>query len=126
MKEMFTKLLIGAAIAAMIVAPVSAQSFRLPPGTAMEGLMSAQGGAPTATGCTLAAGSTDADGTCTASAASGAIVFKKTDAVNAPFCIVSDASATPISVYTVTALQITLTTITSTHVLRYHCILNSQ
>lgn len=122
------KLLLCGAMAAALFSPAAAlaQAYTFPPGTVFQGLMSSQGKAPVATGCTLAAGSTDADGTCTASAASGAIVFAKVDAVNPPFCLLVDASATPSAVYTVTALQITLTTITSTHVLRYHCILNSQ
>lgn len=120
------KFLASAAILASLLSPALGQGFTLPSGTIQQGMMSAQGDEPTATGCTLTAGSTDADGTCTASAASGTIVFHNTGLTNPPFCLLVDASATPVAVYTVTALQITLTTITSTHVLRYHCIRNSQ
>lgn len=113
-------------MATMDVRHAFAQSFTFPPGTVLQGMMSGQGKSPVATGCTLVAGSTDADGTCTTTTTSGAIVFAKTDAVNPPFCIVSDGTATPVAVYTVTAQQITLTTVTSAHVLRYHCILNGS
>lgn len=93
----------------------------LPPNTGWIGFMSAQGKSPVATGCTLTSGSTDAEGTCTATTTSGAIVFAKTDLVNIPFCIVVDQTASPVIVYATTALQITLTTIVNAHVLHYRC-----
>lgn len=113
-----------AAIAALCVGSlaVSAQGFVLPSSTGILGFLLAEGKQPIGTGCTMAAGSTDAAGMCTATAASGSIAFAKLDLANAPFCNVVDSSATPIMVYTVTTLQITLTTITSGHVLRYWCV----
>lgn len=132
MKRFFLKMRLSEMLIAAVVAlalmtgapfPASADGgYIIPANTAVDGMLSAQGHQPTATGCTIASGSTDADGTCTATAAAGAIVFWKTTMVNPPFCILSDASATPIAVYTVTVLQITLTTLTSGHVYRYHCV----
>lgn len=98
-----------------------AQQFTLPPNTIQLGMLSVNGNPPTGSGCTVASGSTDSDGTCTATASSGTIAFAKTNLVNAPFCIVSDAAATPLAVYTVTTAQITLASITSTHIIRWHC-----
>lgn len=78
---------------------------------------------PVGTGCTIAAGSADTDGSCTASAASGSIVFA-TAFSTPPFCVIADQSATStvsMPVYSVSASTITLTTIISTHVLNWHC-----
>lgn len=101
---------------------IAQQGLVIPPNTILLGMMVVQGKPPVATGCTLLTNSTDTAGACVTTAASGTIVFAKTDMVNPPFCTVLDASATPVAVYTVTALQITLTTITTGgHVLRYRC-----
>lgn len=78
---------------------------------------------PVGTGCTILAASSDTDGSCTASAASGSIAFAQSYTV-APICSVVDASATStvsMPVYSVTTTGITLTTIISTHVLYWHC-----
>lgn len=96
--------------------------FVIPPKAQVQAPNLAISGSPPAgTGCTIANGSTDQDGTCTATAASGAIVFAFATFVNPPMCIVVDSTATPIMVFTVTALQITLQTITSGHIIRWHC-----
>lgn len=78
---------------------------------------------PVTVGCTLIAGSSDTDGSCTASAASGSITFAAAYAT-APFCSVVDATATStvsMPVYTISVTAITLSTIISTHLLFWHC-----
>lgn len=98
-----------------------AQGFSLPHNSAITGhLITSQAAPPVGTGCTIVAGSTDLDGSCTTSATSGSIAFA-TAFVSAPFCIVQDSTATPVFVYTTTTAQITLTTVTSAHVLFWHC-----
>lgn len=100
-------------------------SFTLPNNSTYQGHINSAplANPPALTGCTIVAGSTDADGSCTASAASGSITFS--NAFNqAPFCSVIDASATStvsMPVYSVSTTAITLTTIISTHVLYWHC-----
>lgn len=107
--------------------PAFAQSpgFTLPNNSVYQGHLNAApiGVAPTGSGCTVAVGSTDTDGSCTASAASGSLTFA-TPFNQAPFCSVTDSSATStvsMPVYSVSASSITLTTIISTHVLFWHC-----
>lgn len=97
------------------------QSFVLPDGTSATGHLNAGGPPPVGTGCTIAALSTDAAGTCTTTAAAGTIVFARAFATTAPRCVVVDATATPLIVYTTTTTQITLTTVTSGHVLYWVC-----
>ena len=117
-----------AAFAFILFAPAAfAQGFTLPNGSvALDHLIAAPApgkAAPVGTGCTIAAGSTDDAGSCTASAASGSITFA-TAYASAPFCTVVDASATStvsMPVYTVAASAITLSTIISTHVLYWTC-----
>lgn len=113
---------IGAAVAALALSPIAASAqFVLPPGSTYQGhFNSAPAGAPPATtNCTLAAGSTDTDGSCTAT--SGAPVVTFASAWNtAPFCTVIDSSATPAFVYTVSTTAITITG-TTAHVYYYHC-----
>lgn len=107
------------------LSPVSAQQFTLPPNSTYQGHFNSapSAGPPTGAGCTIATGSTDTDGSCTASAASGSITFA-TPFNQSPFCSVIDASATStvsMPVYTVSTTTITLSTIISTHVLFWHC-----
>lgn len=109
------------AIAFICSMPSHSQQSQLPRGTAIIGMLNAQGSAPTVTGGTLTAGSTDGAGQLTASATSGTIVFNFATFANAPFCVVVDQSASPVAVYAVTATQITLTTIVSGHLYQYHC-----
>lgn len=100
-----------------------AQGFAIPSGTQVLGLLGYGGSPPVGTGCTIASGSTDSGGNCTTSAASGSIAFTKTYNV-APNCVLVDATSAatvPQVTYTVTTAQITLTTVTSAHVLRWHC-----
>lgn len=120
-----------AAAAALLLSCSSAlaQQFTLPPNSAVSGHIISQDVAPpTGTNCAVAAGSTDTDGSCTTSSTSGAIVFGGRSPANAvgyitaPNCVVVDASSTTVPpTYTVTNLQITLTTIITAHVLRWHC-----
>lgn len=98
-----------------------AQSFQLPANTPYTGFLLAQGNPPVLTGGTLDIGSTDSVGRFTASATSGTLVFRKTDLASSPFCTVVDQTASPVAVYAVTALQITLTTLVSAHVYSYNC-----
>lgn len=103
--------------------PAIGQVFTAPPNFTLGGHYVASGNPPTGTGCTIAAGSSDTDGSCTASATSGSIAFATAYLV-APTCLVTDGSATStvsMPVYTTTTSQITLTTIISTHVLYWHC-----
>lgn len=115
----------AASIAALslILSPVAAlaQGFTIPNNSTYQGhFNSAPLTAPPATtNCTLAAGSTDTDGSCTAT--SGAPVVTFANAWNsAPFCVVIDSSATPAFVYTVSTTAITITG-TTAHVYFYHC-----
>lgn len=85
------------------------------------GMINSQSALPIGTGCTIAAGSTDLAGSCTTSSTSGSIAFATAKQV-APSCIVQDSTATPVFVYTTTTAQITLTTVTSAHVLFWLCI----
>jgi hypothetical protein len=117
------KALAGASIAAMLAAtPLHAAQFNLP-SPAGIGHTESYGAAPVGTGCTIVAGSTDTDGECTTSAASGSIAFA-TAYASAPSCIVVDktsAATVPQVTYTTTTAQITLTTVTSGHGLVWHC-----
>lgn len=112
---------LAAVIAAFFLAvlPVSAQTV-LQDGSTIFGRLTVAGAPPVGTGCTIAAGSTDQAGTCTATAAAGSIAFTKTYN-SQPFCVVVDQSATPVAVYTQTTAQITLTTITSGHIYTWNC-----
>lgn len=120
-----SKIAAVAAFSLLSSAAFAQQSFILPNNSTYQGHLNAApiSAAPTGSGCTIAAGSTDTDGSCTASAASGSITFA-TAWVQAPFCSIVDASATStvsMPVYTVSNTAITLTTIISTHVLFWHC-----
>lgn len=78
---------------------------------------------PVGASCTIVAGSSDTDGSCTTSGASGSITFA-VPYTTAPFCAVVDASATStvsMPVYTVSATAITLSTIITAHLLFWHC-----
>jgi len=102
-----------------------AQVFTIPDGSYVAGHVAytQPTAPPVGVGCTIVAGATDMEGSCTASAASGSITFGRTF-TNAPTCIVADAGATStvsMPVYTVSATAITLTTIISTHLLVWHC-----
>lgn len=108
------------AVIAMTFVPTFAQNFQLPAGSAYINMMLAQGGPPIGTGCTIGANSTDSAGFCTTTAASGTIQFSRQYSL-VPSCIVVDTTATPVAVYAVTSNQITLTTVTSAHVLRWKC-----
>jgi hypothetical protein len=127
--DRFKNFLAAASIAALTFAPVAALAqapgFTLPNNSVYQGHLNAApiNVAPTGSGCTIAAGSTDTDFSCTASAASGSITFATAWNV-APFCTITDASATStvsMPVYSVSTTAITLTTIISTHVLYGHC-----
>ena len=133
---MFAKKLLAVSAAfALVVSPALAQQgYTLGPNSVYQGHIlaapSTPGTPPTGVGCTVAAGSTDSDGKCTASAASGSLTFTgqrpdgTTGYFTAPFCMITDASATStvsMPVYTVSATAITLTTIISGHVLFWHC-----
>lgn len=112
------------AFAAFPLCAFAQQGFVIPPKSQLVlPNLAPAGNPPTGTGCTIAAGSTDMAGNCAATAASGSIAFAATY-TNPPNCVVIDASATAAGsgVYTVTAAQITLTTITSTHVYRWSCL----
>ena len=119
------KLLAAASIAALTFAPVAALAqapgFTLPNNSTYQGHLNAApvAGPPTTSNCTIAAGSTDTDGSCTAT--SGAPVVTFANAWNqAPFCIVIDSSATPAFVYTLSTTAITITG-TNAHVYFWHC-----
>lgn len=100
---------------------VTAQITTLPNATGFINMMIAQGKLPAVTGGSIGLGSTDAAGIFIASATSGTIVFNDQNGVQ-PLCVVTDSSASPVAVYGVAAVQITLTTIVSGHVYFYHCI----
>jgi len=112
--------------AALSFAPVAAlaQGFIIGPKTQVQTpSLAPQGNPPTGTGCTIANNSTDMAGSCTTTATSGTIVFA-TALASAPNCILVDATSAatvPQVTYTTTATQITLTTVTSAHVLRWVC-----
>lgn len=116
------------ALAFVAFAPAAfAQGFTLPDNSVQQGhfvAVPALGkAAPVGVGCTIAAGSTDTVGKCTASAASGSITFA-TPYNSAPVCNLVDQSATStvsMPVYTVSTTAITLSTIISTHVLSWRC-----
>lgn len=115
------KFLFGPIAALLALAsPAFAQSVALPPNSVVQGMLGVAGKAPTVTGCTIRAGSTDFAGECTGTTTSGTIVFG-TPLVGVPFCQVVDATATPTAVYATTNLQITLTTIVSAHVYHWDC-----
>lgn len=81
------------------------------------------GAVPVGASCTIAAGSTDAEGSCATTGAAGSITFGRSFGV-APFCSVVDASATStvsMPVYTVSATAITLSTVITAHTLFWHC-----
>ena len=65
-------------------------------------------------------GSTDMAGACLTTSTSGTITFA-TAFLNAPFCTVTDRTATPVAVYSVSTTAITLATITSAHNLSWVC-----
>ena len=111
---------------------VRAQGYTLPANSAVQGhIISSQATPPTGVGCTVAAGSTDLVGHCTATAASGSITFTGgnpsgvTGFATAPTCLITDQSATStvsMPVYTVSTTAITLSTIISTHVINWLCV----
>jgi hypothetical protein len=101
-------------------AAVYSQAFTLPAGTTFTNMMVSQGSAPTGTGCTIVAGSTDGSGACLTTATSGSISFSRTYS-SAPNCIVVDRTATPVAVYSVTTIAIVLATVTSAHNLTWRC-----
>ena len=115
----FIALAIFAGLSALAsLSPAAAQSLN---NATVTGKFFVVGGPPpTVTGGTLAAGSNDLQGVFTASATSGSITFAQPRNV-APNCLIVDASATPVIVYTISTTAITLTTLTSTHVYRYQC-----
>lgn len=111
------------AIALFSLAHAAQVNLQSPVGIAHYEALSPNGNPPVGTGCTIAAGSSDTDGSCTTSAASGSIAFAATYTV-APSCLLIDATSAatvPQVTYTTTATQITLTTVTSAHVLFWHC-----
>jgi hypothetical protein len=123
-RDTLRTLISGAAIAALLSSSALAQSpgFTLPNNSVYQGHLNAApvAAAPAGSGCTIAAGSTDTDGSCTTTATSGSITFAV--AFNqAPFCSVTDQTATPTAVISVSATAITLTTVVSAHVLNWHC-----
>ena len=119
-----------AALAFILFAPAAfAQGFTIPDNSVQIGHMtlvpSLGKTAPTGAGCTIAAGSSDGAGTCTASAASGSITFAV--AFNsAPSCLLVDENAAGgaggVPVYAVSTTAITLTTIVSTHIMHWFCV----
>lgn len=111
---------LAAASIGLSLPSVRAQVLYLPDGTGLIGHLIGASPAPVGTGCTIAAGSTDAFGRCVTSATSGSIAFFRAYAA-APFCVVQDGTATPVTVYTTTTAQITLTTVTSAHTLYWAC-----
>lgn len=100
--------------------PVASQIFLLPNNTAVVGHLNGASGPPVGTGCTIAAGSTDFAGTCTTTTTSGSIAFAGAF-TTAPACLLVDSTGTPVAVYATTTTQITLTTVTSAHVLFWTC-----
>lgn len=78
---------------------------------------------PVGSSCTIVSGSSDTDGSCATTGASGSITFAVAYAT-APFCSVVDATATStvsMPVYTVSTTVITLSTIITAHTLFWHC-----
>lgn len=119
------KMLSVASIAALSFAPVAALAqapgFNLPNNSVYQGHFNSApvGNPPSTANCTLLAGSTDTDGSCTST--SGAPVVTFAVAWNlAPFCVVQDSSATPAFVYTLSTTAITITG-TTAHVYFWHC-----
>jgi hypothetical protein len=119
------KLLAGASAIALSLTPLAALAqapgFTLPNNSVYQGhFNSAPAGLPPSTSnCTIAAGSTDTDGSCTST--SGAPVVTFAVAWNkAPWCLVQDSSATPAVVYTLSTTAITITG-TTAHVYYWHC-----
>ena len=114
------------ALLSMVLFPIGgafaqAPGFTLPNNSVYQGhFNSAPASAPpTTSNCTLAAGSTDTDGSCTATSGAPSITFGV--AWNqTPFCLVQDASATPAVVYTLSTTAINITG-TTAHVYYYHC-----
>lgn len=124
-------LMVGAAYGALC-APAFAQQFNLPPNSSIQGhtqsLADPNTGTPTGANCTVAAGSTDQDGSCATTSTSGSITFtghQPSGAVGyatAPSCVVVDASSTTVPpTYTVSTTAITLSTIITAHTLFWHC-----
>ena len=115
----------SAAIALGLLASAAyGQGFNIPPRTTLT-LPSLAPTGPTsgATGCTVANTSTDLAGNCTSSATSGSVTFQNTYNA-APNCLVVDATSAatvPQLTYTVTTTQITISTMTSGHVIRWVC-----
>lgn len=102
-----------------------AQVFNLPDPLNISGHVAyfQPGAVPTGTTCTIAVGSTDAEGSCATTGATATVTFGRTWAV-APFCTVVDASATStvsMPVYTVSATAITFSTVITAHTLFWHC-----
>jgi hypothetical protein len=102
-----------------------AQQFTIPDLATVIGHISylQPGAVPVGTTCTIAAGSTDAEGSCATTSTAAVVTFGRTWGV-APFCIVYDASAvsaTSMPVYTVSATAITLSTVITAHTLFWHC-----
>ncbi len=131
-RDRFLAAIAALALACMPLAAHAQQGFTLPPNSAISGHQSVSQAeaAPTGVGCTIAAGSTDLVGHCTASATSGSITFTSKGPtgtvgfLTAPSCLVVDASATStvsMPVYTVSTTAITLSTIISAHLLEWVC-----
>jgi hypothetical protein len=102
-----------------------AQQVSIPDAAAILGHIAyfQPGAVPVGTTCTIAAGSTDMEGSCATTGATATVTFGRTFAV-APFCSVVDASATStvsMPVYTVSATAITLSTVITAHTLFWHC-----
>lgn len=104
-----------------------AQGFTVPDLSNIIGhwsfLQGGTGVAPVGTTCTIAAGSTDAIGSCATTGATATVTFNRTWGV-APNCLVVDASATStvsMPVYTVSATAITFSTVITAHTLFWVC-----
>lgn len=132
MRRLKRSLIVGAAIGAMIAGAALAQQFNLPPNSSIQGhtqsLADPNTGTPTGANCTVAAGSTDQDGSCATTSTSGSITFtghQPSGAVGyatAPSCVVVDASSTTVPpTYTVSTTAITLSTVINAHTLFWHC-----
>jgi len=118
---------LGALLIGALLAPIPnviAQGFNLQNNTSVLGHLLVAAGPtgqpPVGVGCTIVAGSTDQAGACLTTATSGSITFAQPFAV-APFCTVTDRTATPVAVYSVSTTAITLTTVTSAHNLIWNC-----
>jgi len=119
-----------AAFAFILFAPAAfAQGYTIPDNSVQVGHLtvvpSAGKTAPVGVGCTVAVGSSDGAGTCTASAASGSLTFQVPFNV-APTCLLIDENAAGgaggVPVYAVSTTAITLTTIVSTHIMHWFCV----